>query len=163
MNFLVGLFIAGLSFHTGPNHRLKVFEPLVNNTWIAEGVWADGSSFYQEISYYFDLEKSIVIANTRSYTSSDTNTIGNRNHGVRQFDSSTNTIRFWEFDRFGGLTEGTVEANHNDIIYQYPYKNIKLTEYWQYKNDSTYHYTIGVRENKTWTSKYLETDFKLKK
>ena len=68
-------------------------------------------------------------------------------------------MRFWEFDVFGGVTEGTVEFEDKDIVYTYKYGESIVTDYWQYVDENTYNFTVGSRENGEWKQKYLETKF----
>ena len=138
---------------------LDIFKPLENHVWYAEGTWGDGSKFKQEVSYEFSLDNKIVKAKSLGYTNKEQTKFGLRNEGVRQYDSKSKTIKFWEFDVFGGLTEGTVTAEGNNIIYTYNYGGTDLTEMWIYKSESSYDFMIGVRENGAWKHKFLETEF----
>ena len=89
--------------------------------------------------------------------------LGPRNHGVRQFDEETNTIKFWEFDVFGGLTKGTVFAEGKNILYQYKYGNSVVTDMWEYVDDATYNFKVGNYENGKWKQVYLSTKFVMQK
>ena len=141
------------------NNPLEKFRPLVGKTWEADGKWGDGSSFKQSITFRFDLENTLVIASSKGFVDTNQKTIGNRNHGIRQYDKTSNSMRFWEFDVFGGVTEGTVEFEDKDIVYTYKYGESIVTDYWQYVDENTYNFTVGSRENGEWKQKYLETKF----
>ena len=141
---------------------LDIFKALEGSVWSAEGKWGDGSSFKQDVSYEFALNNTIVIAHSMGYTNREQTEFGPRNHGIRQYDETENVIRFWEFDVFGGVTQGIVVSDGRNIIYNYEYGGTALTEIWQYKDDDTYDFTVGIYEDGQWTQKFLETQFKRK-
>ena len=143
--------------------HLSSFQNLVGKEWIAEGKWGDGTAFKQEIIFTFDLNNTLVIAKSKGFTNKEQTEYGWRNHGVRKFDSETNTIRFWEFDVFGGLTEGTVKIDGKNIIYQYKYGESSVTDMWEYVNDDTYNFKVGNYEDGNWKQVYLATQFTAKK
>lgn len=137
---------------------LKIFKPLEKGVWCAEGKWGDGSNFKQEISFKFSLDNKIVKVESMGFTNKDQTEFGLRNYGVRHYDANSDTIRFWEFDIFGTLTEGTVKNEGKNLIYKYKYGENYVTEMWIYKNKTTYDFIVGVYENKTWQHKFLETE-----
>ena len=148
----------------GQTKELSIFENLVNKTWSAEGQWENnGPQFKQEVSFYFDLENTIIITKSKGFINKEQTKFGNRNHGVRQYDKSTNTIKFWEFDVFGNVTKGTVVAENKNMIYQYKYDGAIITDMWEYIDDSTYSFKVGSYNNGTWEHIYLNTVFKEKK
>lgn len=146
----------------GQDNPLDIFKPLENHTWQAEGKWGDGSTFKQEISVEFSLDGKIVNVQSMGYTDKDKTEFGLRNEGIRHYDPSSKTIKFWEFDVFGGLTEGTVKAEGKDLIYSYEYGGTHLTEMWIYKDEQTYTYVVGVYDAGAWKQKFLETEFRRK-
>ncbi len=139
---------------------LEIFNPLVNHTWYAEGKWGDGSQFKQEITFEFSLNNQIINVQSLGFTNTSQTEFGLRNQGIRQYDSKSKKIKFWEFDVFGGLTEGTVEGDNNNLIYKYSYGETLMTEMWVYKTENSYDFIVGVYENGKWTQKFLETEFK---
>lgn len=100
---------------------LEIFKPLENFIWKAKGKWSDGSTFKQEVSLKFLLDNKIVKVESKGYTNKEQTEFGLRNYGIRQYDVKSKTIRFWEFDIFGTLTEGTVESEGKNLIYKYDY------------------------------------------
>lgn len=138
---------------------LDIFKPLENYVWKAEGVWSDGSQFKQEISFKFSLNSQLVNVQTLGYVNKEQTEFGLRNQGIRQYDQKLEKIRFWEFDVFGGLTKGTVEAVGDNLIYTYDYGGTTVTEMWIYKNERTYDYIVGIIEDGKWQTKFLETEF----
>ncbi len=154
---IVILFISFMSF--GQTSELSVFDNLVAKTWKAEGTWGDGSKFIQEISIDYALDSTLVILNSIGFTDQEQTQLGLRNHGIRQYDKESKSIRFWEFDVFGGLTEGIVIPEVKNIIYQYEYGGSHVTDMWEYVNDSTYNFKVGNYEDGIWKQVYLSTQF----
>ncbi len=154
--FLIPIIVLGQSKH------LKGFENLVGKTWKAEGEWSIGGKFKQEISYNYDLQGTIVVTNTKGFTNGKQTKYGSRNHGVRQYNANDKTVEFWEFDVFGGKTKGIVKIKDKDIWYQYEYGDIIITDWWQYVDDKTYKYSVGIYKEDKWQNVYLETYFRLK-
>ena len=139
---------------------LDIFKPLENYNWTAVGKWGDGSSFKQELSLEFALNGNIVKVASKGFTNQEQTQYGERNHGIRHYDAKSQKIRFWEFDIFGSLTEGTVESEGKNLIYKYDYGGTFVTEMWLYKDDQTYDFIVGIYENGKWQQKFLETVFK---
>ncbi|MCD2258488.1 hypothetical protein [Psychroserpens luteolus] len=151
-----------LSF--GQDKDLSIFENLVDKTWSAEGQWENnGPKFKQDVHFSFDLERSVVIAKSKGFVNKEQTEFGDRNHGVRHYDKTTNTIKFWEFDVFGNVTKGKVLAEGKNIIYQYQYGESIITDMWEYVDDSTYNFKVGSYYNGTWEQVYLNTVFKEQK
>ena len=147
----------------GQAKELSVFNNLIGKTWIAEGKWGDGSIFKQEISYHYDLENTIVVTKAKGFVNKEQTRFGDRNHGIRQYNTEDKKIVFWEFDVFGGVTKGTVIAEGKNIRYSYKYGDSTVTDLWEYIDDETYKFVVGNYKNNTWEHVYLETVFKLKR
>lgn len=140
--------------------NLYAFKNLINKEWKAEGKWGNGSIFKQQTIFKYDLDSTLVIARSKGFTNQEQTEYGWRNHGIRKFDKTSNTIKFWEFDIFGGLTEGTVIIDGKNILYQYQYGDSLVTDMWEYVDDNTYNFKVGSYKNNTWKQIYLETQFK---
>ena len=138
------------------------FQNLVDKTWEANGKWGDGSSFKQSIHFTYDLNQKIIIAKAKGYTNKAQTRFGNRNHGIRKYDSEKKKFVFYEFDVFGGVTQGDLIFENKNILYQYHYGSSVVTDMWKYVDDSTYTFTVGAFEKGKWSQKYLETTFKEK-
>lgn len=155
---LISFFL--LPVLAGAQHSaLSLFDNLVSKTWKAEGTWGDGSAFKQELTMNYVMDSTLVVVNSIGFTDREQTRMGLRNHGIRQFHPETNRIKFWEFDVFGGLTEGTVVADGKNIIYQYQYGNSLVTDMWEYVDDATYNFKVGSYENGEWKQLYLSTQF----
>lgn len=144
----------------GQSTELSMFDNLIGKTWKAEGNWGDGSKFSQEIDINYSLDGSIVVSESIGFVDKEQTKLGIRNHGIRQFDKKSNTVKFWEFEVFGELTEGIVFSEGKNLVYQYNYGDSKVTDLWEYVNDSTYHFKVGEYKNGQWIQTYLTTQFK---
>lgn len=160
---MISLLLAGFFNLQGQKSQLSVFEPLLGKKWKAEGSWGDGSKFKQETIFNYSLDSTLVLAESKGFTNQEQTKYGPRNHGIRKFDAESNSLKFWEFDAFGGVTTGTIIPKGKDIIYTYEYGGSTITDYWKYVDANTYSYTVGSYENGTWKETYLQTEFKAEK
>lgn len=146
------------------NNDLSFFEPLIGNVWVAEGQWGDGTPYRQEIRYEYDLNKKIVQTYTNGFINEDMTAWGKRNHGIRKWDEKTKKYMFWEYDVFGGITEGEVFVEGDNIYHQYVYgeagKQTNITDGLEKIDENTYAYKIGVYNNGKWAQVFLDTKFK---
>lgn len=143
---------------------LQTFENLIGGTWEGRGAWENGAPFSQHIMFEWGLSGKMIKVKTYGNVSREGNEFGLRNEGVRAWSEEASTVKFWEFDIFGGLTEGTVDTDGNDIYYHYSYDAgqgpTKLTDAWIYRDKDTYQYIIGIYQNGEWKQKFLSTDMK---
>ena len=160
-SFYAGLLIVCLSLSNAnaQERSLSVFDPLVNSTWQANGQWGDGSAFKQQIHFRESLNGKVIIADSKGFTNKEQTNYGNRNHGIRWYDQEGGKLRFWEFDVFGGLTQGEVSSQAKNIIYTYNYGGTEVTDMWEFVNDSTYNFKVGSYSNGQWQQVYLNTQF----
>jgi len=142
---------------------LSIFKNFVNKTWKAEGQWSDGNSFKQEITFTYSLDSSIVTTKTIGYLNKEKTELGQRNLGIRQVDEKTGAIKFREYDIFGGLNEGTVTIRGKNIMYQYQYGKIFVTDIWEYIDENTYNFKVGDLKKGAWKEVFLKTQFKAEK
>jgi len=148
-------------FGLAQSNPLSAFEPLLNKTWIAQGEWGDGSIFKQQTTFTSALEGKIILAKSKGYVNKEQTEFGNRNHGIRYLDAISNTMKFKEFDVFGGLTEGEIKLQGKNISYVYNYGESIVTDNWEYVNDSLYNFKVGEFDGNSWKQVYLETQFVL--
>ena len=85
------LMISSVSYTQ--NSNLLMFDNLVGKTWKAIGNWGDGSKFNQEIRFDYSLNKTIVITKSIGYIDKEQTKLGKRNHGIRQYDKATKSIK----------------------------------------------------------------------
>ncbi len=162
MKFITASIVLCLiSFSTiAQDDPLSVFADLDGTTWLADGNWGNGQKFKQEATFEMVLADKTVMVTSKGFTNQEQTEYGVRNIGYRQYDPATGIIRFWEFDVFGGVTEGEAIVDGKDIWYQYQYGESVVTDAWEYVNDSTYKYTVGEHDGSEWKAVYLETEFR---
>lgn len=157
--YLLSIFLISSCIQVWAQNPLLAFNNLVNKTWKTEAEWVSKNAFYQEITFEYALDSTLVLTKTKGHINKEQTEIGNRNFGVRQYNKASKTLYFVEYDIFGGKTEGSIEVNGKDLIYTYAYGDAVLTEKWIYENPTTYTYKIGIWKNDTWETLYLESQF----
>ncbi len=159
LNTLIFL-LAIIQISFSQNTSMSIFDNLVGKTWQAEGKWGDGSKFKQEITLEYSLDKNLVVTKSKGFTDQEQTKYGDRNHGIRKYDEASKSLKFWEFDVFGGVTEGTISSEGKNIMYQYEYGGSKVTDLWEYVDDHTYNFKVGNYADGKWKQVYLNTQFK---
>ncbi|MEM9528077.1 MAG: hypothetical protein AAGA31_15800, partial [Bacteroidota bacterium] len=70
------------------------------------------------------------------------------------------TWNFHEYDKFGGLTTGTIATNGKNIYYDYDYQGLRLRDAWEYIDERTFKLTVGdIGTDGDWGRIYHETTF----
>lgn len=160
ITILVSFFFYNIVLLSAQN-KLSAFENLVGKTWKADGQWGDGSTFKQESTFNENIEGQLITVKSNGFINKELTQWGERNFGIRKWDDKKGTIVFTEYDVFGGKTQGTVSTTDNgDIIYQYPYGESTVTDYWKKINASLYKFTVGIYNNNKFEQIFLETYFK---
>jgi len=143
-------------------------ENLIGGIWkTAPGAsWVDGTPCKLFIEYQKGLEGAILKTKTQGNTSQESYKFGLRNEGIISFNKEENKGKFFEFDIFGNLTSGEFKYQDKNIYYTYKYPmytdDMVLTDCWEYVDDNTYNFTVGVYDevNNKWEKKFLSTSFK---
>lgn len=139
--------------------NLSPFENLIGGTWKIDTEWGDGTAFKQEITYTWSLSGKIISSKTIGNISKTGYEQGLRNEGVRVWSSADSTLKFWEFDVFGGVTQGKVLVKGKNHYYQYEYETgdgvMTLTDGWEFVSNDEYTYSVGVFKDGKWSQKYL--------
>lgn len=136
---------------------LVVFEQFVTGKWEMNGTWSNGQKFRQAQTFEWGLDKKIVKVKTFGTINQKTGAYGLRNEGVRAWDAQKKQIVFWEFDVFGGITQGTCTVEGHNIYYDYPYQGKNFRDSWVYINPNKYEYKVGLYENGKWIKIYHES------
>lgn len=143
---------------------MQAFDNLVGGTWKGEGQWQDGTPFKQHIEFEWGLSGKIIKSKTYANVGEKSNEFELRNEGIRLWSDEASAIIFWEFDIFGGITEGTIDIDAQNIYYHYSYDtgqgSIELTDAWIYKEKDTYEFVVGEYQDGEWKQKYLTTVLK---
>jgi hypothetical protein len=87
---------------------------------------------------------------------------GLRNEGVRSWNAADSLIYFFEFDKNGGITTGTVTVNKKDFYYDYEYQGMTLRDSWEFIDANTYLLIVGIWDSETWKQKIHEAKFEKK-
>ncbi len=140
------------------DHPMGVFDNLVGSTWRSEGKQLGGFDGKTEFVFSWGLDQKIVHVKTYA-TDPQTKEFGLRNEGVRAFNAAKERIEFYEFDKFGGLTPGTVIVRGKDLHYEYDYQGLTLRDSWIYVSKDEYQFIVGTWENNAWTKKFHEAKF----
>jgi hypothetical protein len=143
---------------------LAFFAQLEGGEWHGEGTWSGGSAkFVQVHSYQRGLDGRIVRSHTQIPDSAGMG-LTVRAEGIRAWDAAAEVMRFWEFDREGGITTGTVGLRDGALFYEYPYavggRAITLRDEWRPLTDGTYEYRIGVWQDGAWGQTYVSATFR---
>lgn len=161
---IASLLACSISLLSGQSNSTQgdafaAFAPLLNHTWHANGNWGNGQAFKQEITFFSDLENSIIRAEAKGFTDKARTQWGKRNHGVRHWNPANQRMEFYEFDALGGLTTGYLSFRHDSIYYHYTYDGATLTDAWEPSDDGDYTFTVGVYTDTEWKEVYLSTKF----
>lgn len=145
-------------------NTLEAFENLVGGTWEGKGAWGNGAPINQQITFEWGLSGKMIKVKTYGNVSQEGFEFGLRNEGVRMWSKESSEVKFWEFDIFGGITEGTVDTDGNNIYYRYLYETgqgtTELTDAWIHQDKNTYQYMVGVYQNGEWIQTYLSATMK---
>ena len=148
------LFVALLSqAQTSP---LSVFDNLIGNSWVSEGTQLggfEGKTVYQVES---GLEGKIIKVTTYA-TDPTTKEFGLRNEGIRAYDATEKVLKFYEFDKLGGITVGNVVVDGRNMHFEYVYQGMRLRDSWIYEANNQYQFIVGIWENDAWKKKFHET------
>ncbi len=142
----------------GQAKELEAFKVLVDATWVSEGVQLGGHEGRSEQQFEFGLEGKIIKVKTYT-TDPKTLVFGLRNEGIRAWNNANSKMYFYEFDKDGGITTGTVTIVKNNIYYDYQYQGTSLRDAWEFINNDTYAYTVGIWDGTAWSRKFHETRF----
>ena len=144
--------------------QLEAFKNLVGGTWVADGEWGDGSPFEQEAIFEIGLSGNLIKTQTWGNISSSDYEKGLRSEGIRFWDASDSTLKFWEFDVFGSAIKGKVMIDGESLYLSYSYDfgsgPMKLTDAWVFISKDEYEFIVGVFEEGEWKQKYISTPIK---
>ena len=123
---------------------LSVFDNLVGGKWSIDATWSNGMPFRQERQLCYDLDKNIVNEITWGTIDQESGEFGLRNRGVRTWNKSEGRLEFYEFDRFGGVTVGTIIVDGDDFTYEYAYQGDTYQDVFKKESQDRYSYSIVV-------------------
>ena len=159
---IITLFLAGFILITtnacAQDNPMQAFETLADATWVSEGIQLGGFEGRTEYQMRWDLNKKIVRVNSYS-TDPKTKEFGFRAVGIRAYNQETDRLEFYEFDKFGAVTEGTIVADGRNLHFEYEYQGSFLRDSWIYVSDDEFTFIVGIWEEGDWTRKFHETSF----
>lgn len=136
------------------DEAFKTLGALVGGTWTYEGKWPSGESFKQEVKCNWGLNQQIIKVQTYGTIDREKNTHGLRNEGIRAWNAATNQMKFYEFDVFGGITEGTCVFEEAQFHYEYYYemegKKELFRDTWKRTDDNTYQFSVSMLTGSEW-------------
>lgn len=155
----MSIFFILLSLYAAAQKNpIDVFKYLVDNSWISEGMQLGG--FEGKTVHEMELGLDGKIVKVKTFTTDpNTKEFALRNEGIRTYNASTDQLEFYEFDKHGGVTTGTIRTQGKNIHFEYLYQGLKLRESWFYKSESEYHFIVGTWEDGEWGKKFYETTF----
>lgn len=137
----------------------QAMQALGGHTWVIQGEWSNGKPFLQEIRFDWSMDSTILLAHSYDAYTGPAPGLTLRSEGVRAFDRERNTVRLWEFDHLGGITEGEVILVNGALHHNYDYRTqegmMRLTDAWIPNDTGGYTYRVGVFSNGMWTTTYL--------
>ncbi len=138
---------------------MNAFEKLAGATWVSGGLQLGGFEGRTEYEMNWDLNKKVVRVNSFS-TDPKTKEFGFRAVGIRTYNTTTKQLEFYEFDKYGGVTPGTILVDGNNLHFEYEYGGSYLRDSWIYENDNTFQFIVGIWEDGKWSKKFHETTFR---
>ncbi len=160
-SLILTCFLLNSSFAQSEN-PLAFFEPFLGKTWAIEAQWGDGSVFKQELSMEYGLQNKIIYSDTKGFIDVERTAFGDRSFGVRKFDEESGKILFWEFDTFGGVTQGEIISQGRDLWFVYAYQGMTFADIWEYLDDETYAFRVVAYDNNEIGDTYLKGAYKRK-
>ena len=89
-----------------------------------------------------------------------------RNEGIIARDVHSATVRFRQFNVFGGITEGHCLIGDGGIVFEYEYEvkdeTLTMRDVWQQQNADTWKYSVVQMKDGRVEKVYMEAEFKKK-
>ncbi len=139
-------------------NSINAFETLADAKWVSEGIQLGGFEGRTVYEMKWDLNKKIVRVNSFS-TDPKTKEFGFRAVGVRVYNKENGRLEFYEFDKFGGITQGTILIDGQNLHFEYEYNGAFLRDSWIYVNGDKFKFIVGTWEDGKWSQKFHETTF----
>jgi len=142
----------------------QVFESLVGGTWTVSGTWSSGVPLHQRKQFEWGPRRAFIQSKTMT-SSNGTDQWEQHSTGIRQWQRTEKNVLFWEFDRFGGVTEGRVGfVGEHTFYYEYSYlvrgQTLHMRDTWTRIDNDRYTYTIGQYEGEALQQTFLEAEFR---
>lgn len=158
-NAFFTILILTASISSAQENPIVAFDNLVGDSWISEGLQLGGFEGKTVHEITWGLNEKIVKVKTFT-TDPETRIVVLRNEGIRAFNSSSNKLEFYEFDKLGGISVGIIKIDGKNIHFEYSYEGLALRDSWIYKSKNEYLFIVGIWGNGEWDKKFYETSFK---
>lgn len=140
------------------------FAGLANGEWQLTGTWSSGDSVNWVQRHELALGGRIVKTQKLSSEGVADGGLEVRNEGIRAWDETAGEMRFWEFDRPGGITTGRAGLHNGALYYEYSYpisgRMRTLRDEWRKREDGAYDHRVGIWENGAWGQVFLNGVFR---
>ncbi|MDN5202527.1 hypothetical protein QQ008_14160 [Fulvivirgaceae bacterium BMA10] len=144
------LFFVICSFQTNAQeNKIDAFKNLIGGQWVLEGKQAAGLQGKSMYEFAWGINGKIVKV---KYYNTDPKTLkfSLRNEGIRAFNAAAKRMEFYEFDKYGGVTIGTVVIEDKNIHADYEYHGLTLRDTWRYIDDNQYELITGEWKDGQW-------------
>lgn len=139
--------------------KLVAFENFMKGRWEMKGSWPNGQKFRQVQQFEWGLNRHIIKVKTWGTVNQKTGNFGLRNEGIRTWDTHKKQIVFWEFDIFGGITQGTCTIEGKNMYYDYSYQGKTFRDSWVYIEPNKYAYKVGIYTKGQWQKVFLASTY----
>lgn len=147
-----------------PSTKLGTVENFAKGCQEMKGLWSNGQKFRQVQQPEWALNKHIVKVKTWGTINQKTGKFDLRNEGIHTWDAQKKQTIFWEFDIFGGITQGTCTIEDKNLYYDYSYQGKTFRDSWVYIEPDKYAYKVGIYTKEQWQKVFLESTYqKIKK
>jgi len=144
-------FILAISFFVSfaanaqtKEHVIQAMDNLVGGTWKLEAFWMNGTPFNREHTVTKILNDNIYHVETVGNISEKGYEKGLRIIGLRGWNKEKYSMEYSDADVFGNMVQGEIKIDGLDILYQYEFGGIIMTDAWIYKGPDLYEYISGV-------------------
>ena len=141
---------------------MEAFSNLAGSTWVSEGKQLGGHEGKTVKEIEWGLDGKIIKVKTFT-TDPKTLIFGLRNEGVRTFNTQTNQMEFYEFDKLGGVSKGTIKTEKQNFYYEYSYGEMLLRDSWIFVSEDEYEYKVCSIVNNQCDQVFHQGTFKRKK
>lgn len=163
ITFHLIFILSSTSYCQEEQSPLQALKPLLGGTWVTKGKWKNGADFHQEVTFRRELSGNLITSETKDLIDSKSFEDSVRNYGVIGYKKEKTEIVFYNFDVFGGITEGTITTSENNIFFTYDYAIDgvvqSLTDAWLFIEKDKYEFRVGILKNGTWEKVFISNTF----
>lgn len=139
---------------TSKEAAFETLDNLVGGKWLYEGQWGNGQKFKQEQIFEWGLNRQVMKVKIYGIVNQESGEYGLRNEGIRAWDAKAQTLKFYEFDVFGGVTVGECVFEEDRFHYEYLYeiegKQQLMRDTWKLVDKDTYLFSVSMKSGDEW-------------